>query len=66
MKPVSHVFIHIPIVAKRIGEIEVTIIGRTQVAKDTETLVINISVCIIYLHFPPLNYVLLSIKQQEQ
>ncbi|XP_035214873.1 CD109 antigen-like isoform X2 [Stegodyphus dumicola] len=43
VKPVSHVFVHIPIVATKIGEIEVTIIGRTQVAKDVATMTINVS-----------------------
>lgn len=43
VKPVSHVFVHIPIVAKRIGKIDVVITGRTQVAKDTEVFSIDIS-----------------------
>lgn len=43
----SHVFVNIPIVAKRIGQIDVVITGRTQVAKDTEVFSINIEVCSI-------------------
>ncbi|XP_015919307.1 CD109 antigen [Parasteatoda tepidariorum] len=43
VKPVSHAFVHIPIVATKIGEIQVTIIGRTQVAKDVAEMTITIS-----------------------
>ncbi|XP_054721683.1 CD109 antigen-like [Uloborus diversus] len=43
VKPVSHAFVHIPIVATQIGDIEVTIIGRTQVAKDVATVNIKIT-----------------------
>ncbi|GFU15427.1 hypothetical protein NPIL_559611, partial [Nephila pilipes] len=30
VKPVSHMIVHVPIVATTIGEIEVNIVGRTQ------------------------------------
>ncbi|GIY90987.1 hypothetical protein CDAR_123091 [Caerostris darwini] len=43
VKPISHMIVHIPIVATRIGEIEVNIVGRTQVARDIATMTIQIT-----------------------
>ncbi|KAF8776800.1 CD109 antigen like protein [Argiope bruennichi] len=43
VKPVSHMIVHVPIVATRIGEIVVNIIGRTQVARDIATMNIQIN-----------------------
>lgn len=42
VKPVSHLFVYVPIVATRPGDIDVTVIGRTQVAKDVSVTTINI------------------------
>ncbi|GFT53743.1 CD109 antigen [Nephila pilipes] len=43
VKPVSHMIVHVPIVATTIGEIEVNIVGRTQVARDIASMTIKIA-----------------------
>ncbi|GFX67464.1 macroglobulin complement-related [Trichonephila clavipes] len=43
VKPVSHMIVHVPIVATKIGDIEVNIVGRTQVARDIASVTISIA-----------------------